>query len=50
MSTPETPSLLISTDWAQEWKNLQAVRKRADDSSYWDSRAKNFGSNDKPSD
>lgn len=40
--------LLTTTDWAEEWKRLQAARRRADDASYWDARAKSFGSKDSP--
>lgn len=50
MTTANPASLLTSTDWAEEWKQLQALRQRSDDPSYWDGRAKNFGHNDKPGD
>lgn len=48
MSDNFTP-LLPSTNWNQEWKKLQEVRRRKDSSSYWDSRSKTFGSKDAPS-
>ena len=35
-------SLLTSTDWNEEWKALQAARKRPDDAGYWDEKAKTF--------
>lgn len=41
---------LLTTDWAEEWKQLQVLRQRSDDASYWDGRAKNFGHNDRPND
>ena len=40
--------LLTTTDWAEEWKRLQVARRHADDASYWDARAKSFGSKDSP--
>lgn len=40
--------LLTSTNWAEEWKLLQQARRRADDASYWDARAKSFGTKDAP--
>lgn len=41
--------LLTTVDWADEWRRLQKARRRADDASYWDARAKSFGSKDSPS-
>lgn len=35
-------SELLSADWNQEWKRLQADRRRADDSFEWDKRARHF--------
>ena len=35
-------SLLTSTDWNEEWKQLQAARKHADDVAVWDEKAKTF--------
>ena len=35
-------SLLTSTDWNEEWKAMQAARRRADDASVWDEKAKTF--------
>lgn len=35
-------SLLTSTDWNEEWKAMQAARRRADDAGVWDERAKTF--------
>lgn len=35
-------STLLSTDWNEEWKALQADRRSADDPSFWDKRAKHF--------
>lgn len=34
--------LLTSTDWNEEWKQLQKARKAADDAAYWDEKAKTF--------
>ncbi len=34
--------LLTSTDWGQEWKTLQAYRRKPDDPTYWNSRAHDF--------
>lgn len=41
MATPFVP-LLTTTDWNEEWKALQTARQRADDSSFWDEKAKTF--------
>lgn len=43
----DTP-LLTTRDWNEEWKTLQKVRRHADDASYWDERAKSFGTKDMP--
>lgn len=45
MSENFTP-LLTTHNWNEEWKELQKARRRADDSSYWDVRARTFGSKD----
>lgn len=34
--------------WGEEWRQLQKQRRHADDSSYWDKRAANFGRKDMP--
>lgn len=47
MSDNFTPSL-PTTDWNEEWKQLQEARRRKDNSSYWDVRSKTFGSKDAP--
>lgn len=47
MSENFTP-LLQTNDWNEEWKNLQAVRRRADNVGYWDERAKTFQNTDAP--
>jgi len=41
MAETFTP-LLTTTDWNEEWKQLQVARKRADDAAYWDDKAKTF--------
>ncbi|MBM6953881.1 class I SAM-dependent methyltransferase [Enorma phocaeensis] len=33
---------LLTTDWNEEWKALQAMRRRPDDPSFWNARAKHF--------
>ena len=38
----ENRSELLSTDWNQEWMQMQAARHRADDSFEWDKRARHF--------
>ena len=38
----ENRSELLSTDWNQEWMQIQAARRRADDSFEWDKRARHF--------
>lgn len=40
--------LLPTVDWNDEWKELQHLRRRADDSTYWDKRAKTFSTKDSP--
>lgn len=35
-------SLLVETDWNEEWKALQATRRRPDDPGEWDRRARHF--------
>lgn len=35
-------STLLTTDWNEEWKALQAQRRAADDPSFWNKRAKHF--------
>lgn len=39
---PSPQSTLLSTNWNEEWKALQAGRRAADDPSFWDKRAKHF--------
>ncbi len=34
--------LLPTTDWNEEWKELQKSRRAADDAAYWDERSKTF--------
>lgn len=47
---PEEPvSLLAATDWNEEWKRLQRIRRRADDAQFWNKRSKSFDSKDAPS-
>lgn len=41
--------LLTTTDWNQEWMQLQKNRKAADSSAYWDERSKTFGHKNTPS-
>ena len=48
-SNGETISLLQKSDWNEEWKRLQRIRRRADDAQYWNKRSKNFSSKDSPS-
>lgn len=38
------PQTLIDTDWNREWMELQNERRHADDSAFWDARAKHFRS------
>ena len=47
---PDEPiSLLAATDWNEEWKRLQRIRRKADDAQFWNKRSKNFDSKDTPS-
>ena len=39
---------LSTCDWNREWKELQKLRRRADDAKYWDERAKTFATKDAP--
>lgn len=48
MSDQFTP-LLTSTDWNEEWKELQKARRRADDADFWDKRSATFADKDAPS-
>ena len=50
MGVTANSASLLTTDWAEEWKQLQVLRQRSDDASYWEGRAKNFGHNDRPND
>ena len=43
MAESFTP-ILTTTNWNDEWKAMQAFRKKADDSTYWDGRAATFTS------
>ncbi len=45
----ETVSTLQATDWNEEWKRLQLIRGKADDVTFWNRRARTFGS-EAPSD
>lgn len=38
----EQISTLQGTDWNEEWKLLQRVRRKRDDSQYWNKRSNNF--------
>lgn len=44
----EFTPLLGSTDWNEEWKRLQKLRRRADDASFWDKRSATFTTKDAP--
>ena len=47
--TPESSACLPPAhNWAEEWRQLQRMRRRADDSSFWDKRARTFGTKDAP--
>ena len=39
---------LSTTDWNEEWKNLQVARRKVDNSAYWDKRSKTFSTKDAP--
>lgn len=49
-TAPEAPfvPLLTTRDWNVEWKELQKVRRHADNASFWDKRAATFGTKDAP--
>ena len=49
-SNTEVISQLQETDWGEEWKQLQRIRRKVDDSQYWNKRSHNFDSKDSPSD
>ncbi|MEY8459879.1 class I SAM-dependent methyltransferase [Eggerthellaceae bacterium 24-137] len=49
MDSGEFTPLLGSTDWNEEWKELQKLRRRADDSAFWDKRSATFTTKDAPS-
>ena len=38
----EFTPLLTTTDWNEEWKELQKVRRHADDAAFWDKRSATF--------
>ena len=38
----EFTPLLTATDWNEEWKELQKVRRHADDAAFWDKRSATF--------
>ena len=42
MSGNEFVPSLIVTDWNEEWKELQVIREKTDDSTIWDAKAKSF--------
>ena len=44
----EFTPLLGSTDWNEEWKELQKLRCHADDASFWDKRSATFTTKDAP--
>ena len=44
----EFTPLLTSMDWNEEWKELQKVRRHADDASFWDKRSATFTTKDAP--
>lgn len=41
--------LLTTTDWGQEWRELQTARRAADDAAHWDERSKTYRKADSPS-
>ncbi len=41
--------MLTTTDWNEEWKELQRERRAADDAAHWDERSKTFRRADSPS-
>lgn len=40
--------LLTSTDWNEEWKGIQKMRRHADDAAFWDKRSATFTTKDAP--
>lgn len=44
----EFAPLLTSTDWNEEWKELQKRRRHADDAAFWDKRSATFTTKDAP--
>lgn len=44
----EFTPLLTTTDWNEEWKELQKVRRHADDAAFWDKRSTTFTTKDAP--
>ena len=44
----EFTPLLTATDWNEEWKALQKVRRHADDAAFWDKRSATFTTKDAP--
>lgn len=44
----EFTPLLTTTDWNEEWKELQKVRRHADDAAFWDKRSATFTTKDAP--
>lgn len=38
----EFTPLLTTTDWNEEWKELQKVRRHADDAAFWDKRCRHL--------
>lgn len=44
----EFTPLLTTTDWNKEWKELQKVRRHADDAAFWDKRSATFTTKDAP--
>ena len=47
-SANEVVSSLQRTDWNEEWKRLQRIRRAADDAQYWNMRSKNFDTGGTP--
>lgn len=44
----EFTPLLTSTDWNEEWKELQKARRHADNAEFWDKRSATFTTKDAP--
>lgn len=42
MTNEPFTSLLMTTDWNEEWKALQVARERSDSAATWDAKAKTF--------